>query len=274
MALRHSLMLTGMTTILLFGFAHPLSRAFMEAGDPAALNMCVECIRIASLALPFYGIVYTFNNYLMAVKKVRFSILYSFLVECGNLVPVTFLMLRILNYHGAWAAKVVNMSFLSLLAFIYIRRFEMKGSFWEKMVLLPDTFGIGPEDIIAVEASSAEEILDMSRISVAFALEHGADKKLARIYGLITEELYLFFTQHSFSDGKPHRVGVKLIGKDNELIIRMRDDCNAFNVTEYYEMIRADQKAEDELSLSIIMKMAKEVRYTETFGANNLIVRL
>ena len=47
-----------------------------------------------------------------------------------------------------------------------------------------------------------------------------------------------------------------------------------FNVTEYYELIKDDQNKEKELSLAIIMKMAKEVKYTAAFGANNLIVRI
>ena len=47
-----------------------------------------------------------------------------------------------------------------------------------------------------------------------------------------------------------------------------------FHVTEYYELIKDDQNKEKELSLAIIMKMAKEVKYTAAFGANNLIVRI
>ena len=273
-AVLHGLMLTGIATALLFIFAKPLSGAFMKSDDPAALEMCVECIRVACFALPFHAIVYTFNNYLMAVKKVHFSSLYGFLVECGNLVPITFLLLQILDYHGAWAAKLINMSFLSLIAVIYILRFHANGSFRDKMLLLPSSFGIAPENFIAIEATSTDEILDLSRIAVAFALEHGACNKRANIFGLITEELSAFFATHSFSDGKPHNVSAKLIAKDEDLIIRMRDDCKMFNITEYYKMIQADRKIEDGISLSIIMKMAKDVRYTDTFGANNLIIRI
>lgn len=48
----------------------------------------------------------------------------------------------------------------------------------------------------------------------------------------------------------------------------------SFNVTEYYELIKNEPAYEKEISLSIIMKMAKDVRYTTAFGANNLIVRI
>ena len=57
------------------------------------------------------------------------------------------------------------------------------------------------------------------------------------------------------------------------LIVRVRDDCKPFNLTEYYELIRDEQDKEKEISLSIIMKMAKDVKYTAAFGANKLIIR-
>ena len=58
------------------------------------------------------------------------------------------------------------------------------------------------------------------------------------------------------------------------LIVRLRDDCRPFNVTEYYELMKNDPDKEKEISLAIIMNTAKDVKYTTAFGANNLIVRI
>lgn len=68
----------------------------------------------------------------------------------------------------------------------YIHRQKEKGSFGDKMLLMPASFGIPNENEISVTADSTEEILDLSHIAVAFALEHGADKKRARSFGLLT----------------------------------------------------------------------------------------
>lgn len=105
-------------------------------------------------------------------------------------------------------------------------------------------------------------------------MEHGADKKRAMTFGLITEELSVNLTEHGFDDGKPHNINARLVAKDEDLIIRIRDDCKPFNLTEYYRHIQENTESDKELSLSIIMKMAKDVKYTATFGANNLIVRI
>ncbi len=246
----------------------------MKTNDPAAVRLGTECIRVACFSLPFHSIVYNFNNYLMAVKRLRFCNIYSFLIECGNIVPITFFALRIIGYQGAWISRVVSMLGLSVLAVMYIYLNKQGKSFRDKMLLLPDSFGISPDHEISIIATSADEILDLSHIAIAFAMEHGADKKRAMTFGLITEELSVNLTEHGIDDGKPHNINARLVAKDEDLIIRKRDDCKPFNLTEYYRHIQENTESDKELSLSIIMKMAKDVKYTATFGANNLIVRI
>ncbi len=106
---------------------------------------------------PFHALIYNFNNYLMAVKRLRFCSLYSFLIECGSLVPITFLLLQIVQYHGAWIAKVVSMLMLSLIAVLYVS-LHAGSSFTDKM-LLPESFGVSGENEITMMATSAEEVI-------------------------------------------------------------------------------------------------------------------
>ncbi len=65
-----------------------------------------------------------------------------------------------------------------------------------------------------------------------------------------------------------------MVSKDDDLIIRMRDDCKPLNLNDYYQLIKANYEKDKEISLAIIFKMAKQVKYTSTFGANNLIIRV
>ena len=255
-----------------FAFAAPLARIFLKSNDPEAFTMTVECIRIASLSVPFHAIVYVFNQYLMAVKRLRFGSVYSFMIECGSIVPVTLCMLWLIGYHGAWVSKVISMFILTMIAAGYVYMHKGGETFRDKMLLLPSDFGIKPEDDMALSASSTEEIVDLSRLAVAFASEHGADVARAKTFGLLTEELAGVLTEHGFSDGKTHNINARLLAKGEELIIRMRDDCKPFNMTEYYKTLAEDR--EQNAGLAIIMKMSKSVQYTNTLGVNNLIVRI
>ena len=272
-AVMHGLIYTGIVTAVLFVIADPLAAIFLKSDDPTALSLGRECIRTACFSLPFHAIIYNFNNYLMAVKKLRFCRIYGFLIECGCPVPITFLLLRVIGFHGAWVAKVLSMLVLSLIAVLYISRYEGR-TIRDKMLLLPESFGIPKENELAVMGTTTEEIIDLSRIAIAFAMEHGAEKKKALLFGLITEELAGLFAEHGFSDGKSHHINLRLVAKNEDLIIRIRDDCRLFNVTEYYQIIREIQDKEQEIGLTIIMNLAAEVKYNATFGANNLIVRL
>lgn len=184
-------------------------------------------------------------------------------------------MLRVIGYEGAFISKIFNMAGLSLIAFLYIFLNREGKTFGDKMLLMPRDFGTTPENEISVIASSTQEIEELSKIAIAFAMEHGADKKRARKYGLITEELSVFLAEHGFNDGKEHNINMRLVAKGDDLIIRMRDDCKPMNLKDYYKLLQGSQdKKEEEINLAIILKMAKDVKYTATFGANNLIVRV
>ena len=272
-ALRHALLYTSLVSVFLFAAADLLAKGILKSSDPEGLRLTAECIRVSCLSLPFHAIIYNFNNYLMAAKKLHFCSIYSFLVECGTVVPITFLLLRIIGYQGAWISKLASMLVLTLIAVVYISLHKGR-TFTDKMLLMPENFGISVENEIAVVAESAKDVEELSRIAVAFAMEHGAGQKRALTYGLITEELSAMLAEHGFSDGKPHNINTRLIAKDEDLIVRLRDDCKPFNVTEYYERVKNDLDKEKEISMRIIMKMAKDVRYTTAFGANNMIVRI
>ena len=272
-SLRHALIFTGIVTVVLFAGADLLAMIFLKSDEPAALGLTAECIRVSCFSLPFHAVIYNFNNYLMAVKRTRFCILYSFLIECGTIVPITFLLLRTLGYQGAWISKLASMAVLALIAIVYIS-LQKGRKFTDKMLLLPEDFGIAREDEIAVITTSTDDIEDLSKVAVAFAHEHGADRKRALTYGLITEELAGILKEHGFRDGKPHHINARLVAKGDDLIVRVRDDCKQFNVTEAYELVRKKHVVGEEMSLSIIMNMAKDVKYTPTFGANNMIVRI
>ncbi|MBQ7151712.1 MAG: hypothetical protein IJR94_05590, partial [Synergistaceae bacterium] len=272
LALTHAFICSSILAVLLFIFAEPVAKIFMKSSDPAALIMAVECIQISSLSLPFHTIVENFCLYIIAVKRISFCNFYNFLSECGDLVPITFLLLNFIGYRGAWISKIINMLILSFIAILYIYMNKEAENFRDKMLLLPKSFGISPENEISVIAHSEKEIEDLSRVAIAFAIEHEADKKRARTFGLITEELAGFFAEHGLKDGKPHTINTRLVAKDEELIIRMRDDCKPFNLKEYYNLLNT--RTENEAGLMIIMKMSKEVIYTPTFGANNLIIKL
>ncbi len=95
-------------------------------------------------------------------------------------------MTRIMDYRGAFIAKIVHMLIISIISFVYIWRERSGKEFRDKMLLLDD-FGIPPENEMTVVANSTEEIVLLAKVATAFALEHGADRARVNTYCLITD---------------------------------------------------------------------------------------
>lgn len=123
------------------------------------------------------------------------------------------------------------------------------------MLLLPRNFGTTADNEISIMADSVQDIERLSKIAIAFAMEHDASAKRARNFGLVIEELSIFFAEHGFKDGMPHYINARLVAKDDDLIVRMRDDCQLLSLKEYYQLVKESQdKKDDEMNLSIISK--------------------
>lgn len=275
LALLHALIMTVVVAIILYFGSDVIASFFLKTDDPEAHRLASLCIRICCFSLPLCTIFDNFNNYLMAVKRIRAANIFGFLVELGIMVPVTYIMLQLVGYTGAWYAKILNLVIISLLIITYVLCNKEGKAFSDKMTLLPSSFGVTDEDEISVSATTTTEIMHLSQIAILFAVEHGADDERARLYGLVTEELSIFFSEHGFKDGKEHSINARLVAKNEDLIIRMRDNCKLLNLTDYYQLLsdEVDPNSGD-IGLSIIFKASDEVKYTPTFGANNLIIRM
>ncbi len=273
-ALLHGLILCGIFTVFLFLCNEFVTGIFLRTSDPEAFRLASECIRISCLSLPFNVLIYLFIDQLIAVKKIKAANIYSCISKL-SIVPITYIMIQFVGYTGAWTAKILNMVVLTLILVIWILLNKEGDTLSDKMLLLPRTFGVSPDDEISIIATTTKEIMHLSQIAILFAVEHGSDDERAKLYGLVTEELSIFLSEHGFKDDKEHSINARLVAKNEDLIIRMRDDCKILNLKNYYQMVsEGDDPTTKDIGLSIIFKASKEVQYTATFGTNNLIIRM
>ena len=78
--------------------------------------------------------------------------------------------------------------------------------------------------------------------------------------------------RHGFSaDTRPHRIHLRLVIKDRERIIRIRDNCALFDPLRYFELHSCDN---EHLGLKTVMGLVKDANYINSLGMNNLMLRL
>ena len=66
---------------------------------------------------------------------------------------------------------------------------------------------------------------------------------------------------------------IRLLFKNGRRLIRIRDNCVNFDPTHYLELHRRDDPVAH-MGIRMVLSSVKEARYLNTFGLNNLTLRL
>lgn len=149
-----------------------------------------------------------------------------------------------------------------------------KMSLWDKVLLLPSSFDVPSEDCIDLSISSMKEVTHLSQEVNYFCLSHGCNKRRAYHMSLAVEEMAGNIVLHGIShDNKKHSIEVRIIKKDENLILRIRDDCFIFDPVNQLDLF-SNEDITHHLGLRLIIITAKEVRYTSILKLNNLLVRV
>ncbi|MBR1442055.1 MAG: ATP-binding protein [Firmicutes bacterium] len=273
-ALKIGLGITLIISLILALFSHIIAGIYVGQKNPEALSLAEDAVLVFAFSAPLYLLMYSFNSYLMGTGKLHASNIYSFFMKCGVVVPSVWLMVQLTGGRGAWLATPVTLTIMLTVAFIYIKFWKIGDTFSVKRLLLEDNFAVDDGQELAVSADSTLEVLGMSRIAGLFCRENGIDEKKANLLSLCIEELGVNIIEHGFSDGKPHSIDMRILIKDDELILRLRDDCRPFNPVERYKMTTEQEDVTKNIGIRMIMKMCSYVKYLSTMNTNNLIIRI
>ena len=69
-------------------------------------------------------------------------------------------------------------------------------------------------------------------------------------------------------------LSARIVHREDELIIRMRDNCVSFDPRKKFETIYASENDGGKMGIRLIMAEASEVTYTTMFNLNNLLIRI
>ena len=139
--------------------------------------------------------------------------------------------------------------------------------------LLPPSFGVSAEDCFECTVRTTQEAVACSEQAVAFCLRHGQGETSSSLIGLCIEETVCNIIRYGFSDGKDHSVDVRLVIQGETRVLRIRDNCVRFDPIHYLELHRCDEPAAH-MGIRMVMAAAKDVSYLNTFGLNNLTLRV
>lgn len=260
--------------VLLWLFSPGIADIYMDIGDTKTFGLTIEAIQMFALSVPLYLLFFSFVNYTAGIGRLKAANNFYFMANFGAIVPVIWVMVDIFGGRGAWlATPVIQLLILAGAAgYIYFHRSGDRYS--AKRLLLPPDFGTALGKELTITADSMLEVMGMSRIVTLFCQENGISRKRAGALAHCIEELGVNIIKHGFNDGRPHAIDVRILAKENEIILRIRDDCRPFNPLNYYQIYGHDGNWEKNIGLRMVINMTKSIKYVSTMGTNNLVIKI
>lgn len=121
---------------------------------------------------------------------------------------------------------------------------------------------------------------DASEKITLFCKEKEMPARTSMIIGLAVEEMLLIIFEHCLSERKGQYADVRIMRMGREIILHMRCAGRVFDPVAYYREKKAEAQRkgevleDDSLGIEMIVKQARDVIFSRTFGMNNLTILL
>ena len=180
-----------------------------------------------------------------------------------------------MGMNGLYVANILNGVICALLiivsAWVSLKRFPRN---LEDLLALPDSFGVGEDERLDITVRTLPDALEVSRQVTGFCEKRGIDARRACFAGLCLEEMAGNVVAHGFTkDRKDHSLDIRVTHSGDDVILRLRDDCTAFNPADRAKANGSDDGIRN-LGIRLVFRLAKEIQYQNLLGLNVLMMRI
>ena len=261
--------------IIVFILSSQIASIFIPDGGQAYELLC-DAFKYYSLALPLIAFNVLSANYFQATNRRIEANVVNFSIEVVVTALSALILSSIIGIKGIWLGFVCGHSvlFIIIIARFIIFRDKSRDGFYSFMCLKKD-FGVDDEDIIECSLHSLDEVINLSENIQGFCNRHNFTPKETYRLSLCIEEMAGNVIEHGFSDGKPHNLDIRIIYKNNKVVLRMRDDCRRFDLSEKVKKWSFDKDhPEANIGIRLVMGSASKITYSNAMNTNNLIITL
>ena len=272
---RRFLPLMGGIVLIIILCAGPLAQIFYRDPAEPVYMMTVWGLRILPLCMPLAIICMHFNCYGQVSGR---QLLVHVLAVLDGVVCVagfTALLIKPLGMNSVYIANVLNGIVIVLLFFAYawVKNRHIPRNM-EELMVIPADFGVPESERMDITVRSMEDVVTVAERVQEFCLEHQVGRRSAYLSGLFLEEMAGNVVAHGFTkDTKKHTVDVRVAHKEEEVILRIKDDCVPFDPGERRQMAENDDITKN-IGIRMVFQMAKDVQYQNILGLNVLTIRI
>ena len=260
---------------LLIIFAVPLTRIFYRDPSAPVYMMTVWGLRILPLCMPLSIICMHFVCWGQASGKEGLVHLLSLLDGVVCVAGFTALLIKSLGMNSVYIANVLNgvVTTAVIIGYAWLKKKRFPRSMDELMVI-PDDFGAAENQRLDLSVRNVADVVGVSRQVQDFCLKRGVDPRRAYLAGLSMEEMAGNIVDHGFTkDSKKHSVDVRVVHKNDDVILRIKDDCVPFDPGERQQLAEGDDITKN-IGIRMVFRMARDIQYRNMLGLNVLTIRI
>ena len=260
---------------LIFVFSTPIVQAFGISGADHIAET-VLLVRLVGISFIPASMMNIFIYYYTAIGENRNAMLLTFMHAFVLVVAFTAVHLSFDRSNWYGIAFITAELFDFVVMFIY-SRIRIKTDPNLQGILLEHK-DYAEKFFSTVSDGTEDGAVETSGRVVAFCEDNGVSPALCMKLPLVVEELLVVLARHCF-EKKDSKIDLRISLVREEVLIRMRCEGATFNPVEWYIRQKSTLSPEDfmmdeSFGMKVVEKLVHDVKYTSTFGVNNLIVTM
>ncbi len=271
---RYLPMMGAVVLALIIG-AEPLTRIFYRDPAESVYMMTVWGFRLLPLAMPTAVICMHLTCYGQAASRQALVHMTSLLDGVVFVSLFTAILIPFIGMNSVYIANVLNgIAVLTVFLFYAWQRAGRFPRTMEEFMAVPADFGVTEEERLDLSVRSVEDVVSVAERVQRFCLERGISGRSAFLAGLSMEEMAGNVVEHGFTkDRRRHSADVRVVHKDRDVILRIKDDCVPFDPGERLSLSDPADPAKN-VGIRMVFGMAEDVQYQNILGLNVLTVRI
>ncbi len=247
---------------------------YRDPSDPVYM-MTVWGFRILPLCMPLSIICMHFTVYAQASGKQILVHLLSVFDGVISVAGFTALLIPRMGMNSVYIANVLNGVVTTVIVGLYpiIKTGKIPRNM-EELMVIPEGFGVSEDQRMDITVRSIEDVVSVAKEVQDFCSGRGIDRKRSYYAGLFLEEMAGNVVMHGFSkDSRDHSVDIRVVRKDEDVILRIKDDCVPFDPAERRNMTDPEDITKN-IGIRMIYKLTDRTEYKNMLGLNVLTVRI
>lgn len=264
LALKHGMWVTvGLSLIILIIselFPLPLA-ALYGLNDSALTSVFAVTFRIMSINIPILAVIYVMRTFFQATKQKWLANILVILDGFAAIVPLMYIFSKV-DIYWLWASFPISKAVTVIITFVILIIYKnLKKK--DNLLLIEGEEGIVLDFSIH---NNIEAATDAAHKAVDFCAKNGVEENLSHDIGVALEELCVNTAKYA-AKTQSDSVDIYLKVSDKYVILKLRDNGNVFNPTEYI-----DDSGREVTGLKLVRSLASSIEYNRVIGFNVTVV--